>query len=151
MSSIGYLLRSPLENGDDCHTFNLSNGAVEVLETAPASPPATRWRHQSPANKRSVKSPGWAVSFWYMLHTDSSFPVKNETQKKKEETFIPVLQLFYRVRICEGNPIKMKNPGPIIPLHRIRSEPARRKHIFRTMFAQFISGIDIIYLYGTGV
>ena len=38
-------------------TFNLSRGAVDVLDTAPASPPATRWRHQSPANKRSDKSP----------------------------------------------------------------------------------------------
>ena len=70
-----------------------------------------------------------------MLHTDSSFPVKNETQKKK--AFIPVLQ-FYRVRICEANLIKTKNPGPIIPLYCIKSQPARKTHIFWTMLMQFI-------------
>ena len=29
-------------------TFNRSKGAVTVLDTAPAMPPATRWRHETP-------------------------------------------------------------------------------------------------------
>lgn len=40
-------------------TFNLSNGAVHVRDTAPAPPPATRCRHHMPVcSSFSVKSSG---------------------------------------------------------------------------------------------
>ena len=42
--------------------FNLSRGAVAVLDTAPAVPPDTRWRHHIPVCiSFSVKSSGTIV------------------------------------------------------------------------------------------
>ena len=42
-------------------TLSLSRGAVQVREIAPATPPATKWRHQTPANL-SEMSPEMLIS-----------------------------------------------------------------------------------------
>ena len=40
----------------------LSSGAVHVLDTAPARPPATRWRHHMPVLRSLLVNSGGTVS-----------------------------------------------------------------------------------------